>query len=77
MRCNIIIHNEISNAYDYIICPFCYKQIRSRKKMKTVLACCDKQEIINVDGSVLCKNFRVVQYIKYYKDYIDFNEIKV
>ena len=44
--------------------------------MKTVLTCCDKQEIIDVDGSVLCKNCGVVQYIKYYKDYIDFNENK-
>ena len=71
MSCNKVIHEELSN-----LCPFCYKQIRSRKKMKTMIVCCDNQDIINNKGEVVCKNCGVVQYIKYYKDYIDFNENK-
>ena len=76
MSCNKVIQEEIRKEYDYINCPFCYKQISSRKKMKTVLACCDKQEIIDVDGTMVCKSCGVIQYIKYHKEYIDFNENK-
>ena len=75
MSCNKYIHEEVEKEYDYINCPFCYQQI-SNHKVKTVIACCDKQEVIDVNGSMLCTNCGVIQYIKYYKDYIDFNENK-
>ena len=75
MSCNKVIHEEIRKEYDYINCPFCYKQISSRK-MKTVIVCCDNQDIINNEGEVVCKNCGVIQYYNYHKEYIDFNENK-
>ena len=38
--CNIIIHKELSD--EYVICPFCYKQISEGKMKKSVLDCCEK-----------------------------------
>ena len=72
--CNIIIHKELSD--EYVICPFCFKQISNRVIKKSVLECCDKQEIINDYGEVVCKSCGVVQYYDYHKEYIDFNENK-
>ena len=44
--------------------------------MKTVIVCCDNQDIINNEGEVVCKNCGFIQYYKYQKEYIDFNENK-
>ena len=72
--CNIIIHKELSD--EYVICPFCYKQISERKMKKSVLECCDKQEIINDNGEIVCRRCGVIQYFDYHKEYIDFYENK-
>ena len=57
MSCNKVIHEELSKEFE--LCPFCYKQISSRKKMKTVIVCCDNQDIINYE-EVVCKNCGVI-----------------
>ena len=75
MSCNKVKHEEIRKEYDYINCPFCYK-VSNRKKMKTVLTCCDNQDIITEDGKIVCKQCGVVFYYKYFREYIDFNENK-
>ena len=75
MSCNKI-HEELSMEFEYVLCPFCYKQISSRKKMKTVIVCCDNQDIINSEEEVVCTNCGVIQYYTYHKEYIDFNENK-
>ena len=74
MCCNIIIHKELSD--EYVICPFCNKQIDERKVKKTFYECCDNQDIINEDGKVVCRNCGVVFYYKYFREYINFNENK-
>ena len=71
--CNIIIHKELSD--EYVICPFCYKQISERKMKKSVLECCDKQEIINDNGEIVCKRCGIIQH-DFQKEYIVFNENK-
>ena len=76
MCCNRIIHEEISREFDYINCPFCYKQISNQVKANRFFECCDNQDIINEDGKVVCRNCGVVFYYKYFREYIDFNENK-
>ena len=70
--CNIIIHKELSD--EYVICPFCVRQISERKKKD--VECCNNQEIINNGEMVICKNCGIVQHYNFHKEYVDFNENK-
>ena len=73
MNCDSTLHNGLQEIGE-IICPCCEFQFNSIKKSKYYLFCCDKQDIINDNGQIVCQNCGIVQGFKYTKEYVNFYE---
>ena len=73
MNCDSTLHDGLQEIGE-IICPCCEFQFNSIKKLKYYLFCCDKQDIINDNGQIVCQNCGIVQGFKYTKEYVNFYE---
>ena len=73
MYCNIRIHEGISDM-GKVICPFCEEQLQGRTAIYE--SCCNKQDIINENGKMVCQNCGKVDSYNTVDEYIDFYENK-
>lgn len=71
MNCDDNIHDSIKEEMN--ICPFC-EQIISLHNKNDNEPCCDSQEMIHDNGSIVCKNCGIVDRYDLIPDYIDFYE---
>ena len=69
MNCNKELHDELKESE--AVCPFCDKQIDSARKPKDD-KCCDNQDVINENGSRVCRSCGVVHGYNFVKEYVDF-----
>ena len=74
MNCNLDIHNEFIKMGESYCC-FCDQQLME-VDIKKDYQCCDKKEIINDNGELVCKNCGVVSGYEYVKEFVDFHENK-
>ena len=70
MNCNQELHDEIIKM-DYIECLFCDQQFKEPTTKH--IPCCNKQGIINNNGTNVCQNCSTVDSYCIVKEYIDFN----
>ena len=71
MNCNSIIHKELISM-ETITCPFCNVQLQD-SSVKHHL-CCDRNDIINDNGSNVCQSCGSVHGFDTSSEYIDFHE---
>ena len=73
LRCDSELHKGLQEIGENF-CPCCELQFNFVKKTKYYLICCDKQDIINDNGQLVCQNCGIVQGFKYAKEYVGFYE---
>ena len=73
MNCNLEIHNEMITT-DYIECPFCDQQLQLPSINND--SCCDKQDVIDNNGTNVCQSCGTVDSYCIAKEYIDFHKHK-
>ena len=72
----LTLHNGLQEMGE-LICPFCKRALEDEKPRDRSVKyyfCCNKQDIINDNGQIVCKNCGIVQGFKYAKEYINFYE---
>ena len=75
------LHNGLQEMGE-LICPFCKFQFNFIKQSEydslccnqRLEFCCNKQDIINDNGQIVCQNCGIVQGFKYAKEYVNFYE---
>ena len=78
--CNDELHVSLSESGD-IVCHFCDQKLEdSDEKPQDRLAkydlCCDKQDVFNNNGMLVCRSCGIVQGYETAREYIDFYENK-
>ena len=73
MYCDFELHKGLQEIGENI-CPCCELELDFVKISKVHLFCCDKQDIINDNGQIVCQNCGIVQGFKYAKEYVNFYE---
>ena len=76
MNCEIGLHEGLIKLRE-IVCPFCKQPLEDEKPRESIenyYLCCDSQDIINDNGSIVCRNCGVVQGYKTAREYVDFYE---
>ena len=71
MNCNLGIHEELKSMGE-VICQFCDEQIADFVKRDN--ACCDKQDVINDNGTNVCRSCGIVHGYDIAREHIDFYE---
>ena len=71
MNCNIELHNELKESGE-IHCPFCDEKLQNCSVKHDL--CCDIQDIINVNGILICRSCGVVNSYDLVNKYINFYE---
>ena len=76
MNCDMELHEGLIELGD-VVCPFCKRTLEDEKPRDRSVKyyfCCDCQDIINDNGSIVCRNCGVVQGYKTAREYVDFYE---
>ena len=71
MNCNTELHNEMITM-EYIQCPFYDQQLQKPSTINYLS--CDKQNLVNENGSNICKRCGTVNNYQIAKKYINFYE---
>ena len=71
MNCNKDIHDELEESGD-IVCPFCDQKLEDSNEKPKEDKCCDDQDVINENGSRVCRSCGVVHGYNFVKEYVDF-----
>ena len=72
MNCDQNMHDEFISQ-EFVICPFHDEELQPSIKH---IPCWDEQDMINHDGSNICKSCGMVNDYQVAKDFIDFHENK-
>ena len=73
MNCNTDIHNELIEMGEYC-CPLCNLQLMEVDIKHQ--ECCQRQDVINDNYEIVCRNCGIVQGYQPMKEFIDFHKNK-
>ena len=76
MNCDMELHEGLIE-FGYAICPFCQKVLKDEKpqdRLAKYYLCCDRQDIINDNGMIVCRSCGIVQGYKTAREYVNFYE---